>query len=115
MIDTIEQFLSAFRANSNSRISLDVEEREFHYEDAWGIENLEVDPNLMKNLVNLGILYIYSGVLEVNPMAIRVLERMEAERKPLTEVAFKLEVEESKDLYKWEHHDDQPEMESHST
>ncbi len=102
MLDTMEKFLSAFRNG------------EFHSEDTLDFDCPEMDLKLSQRLAKLGILYTYGGMLKINPMAIRVSDRMHAEGKVLTEEAFHAEILESKDLYSLEHLDDPSELESHS-
>jgi hypothetical protein len=110
MIETLEQFLSAFRANPNSKVCVGMEDRDLYFEDPWQVRRLEISGKFVDTLLNLGIIYIYGGNLEVNPMAIRVLDRMQAEGTQLTEEAFHFEIEESKNLHQQEDFDDSYEV-----
>lgn len=114
-IENLKQFLSAFRANPNAKVCVNVEGRDFILDYPLQDESLEINPELMDSLLSLGIIYVYGGSFEVNPMAIRVLDIMHAENKDLTEEAFQSEIEESKKLYRGENHYDPTEMENHFT
>ena len=65
----------------------------------------ELDPGFTRTLERLGILYIFGGMLEINPMAIRILKRMQSDGKELSADAFHDEVEASKELYHVNHMD----------
>jgi hypothetical protein len=114
MIETMEQFLAAVRNDPHANASLVSAHGEINFDDIPGLENQGFDSGLMQRLTNLGILYIYSGMLKVNPMAIRVLDRMHAEGKAQSEDAFYAEILESKDLYSIEHQDFPSEIENSS-
>jgi hypothetical protein len=44
----------------------------------------ELDAQLGRRLAYLGVLYAYGGMTEINPMAMRVLDRLHAEGKALS-------------------------------
>jgi hypothetical protein len=111
MIDSLEEFLLAYDGNAPTKISFDIGTGEYFIDAVEDSIDLEMDPRLTRRLVRLGILYVFGGVLEINPMAIRVLQKMRAEGKSLSEAGFRSEVEASKNLYHSEQHFDEAHME----
>jgi hypothetical protein len=103
MIRTLEEFLKAFNEKSSGRLAAESDGHEFHYD--FYLESLinDLEPGLMRQLERLGILYTFGGVLEINPMAIRILMRLRTEGKDLSAENFRREVEASKDLYHSNH------------
>ncbi|MDQ3000462.1 MAG: hypothetical protein M3Y08_04270 [Fibrobacterota bacterium] len=112
MIQSIEELLSAYNADPYAKVSIAMESGGYFFNDSWGASNLELEPEMAGRLHNLGIIYIYDGVLEVNPMAIRILNRMDSEGKTLTGWAFRSEIDGSKELYRIEHRDELMQMEN---
>ena len=105
-IHSIEEFLSAFNANPDTKVAIAMGNDGFFLDDSRKASDLELESGFAGRLHNLGIIYLYDGALEINPMAIRILNRMDFEGKPLTGRAFRGEIEGSKDLYRIEHRDD---------
>jgi hypothetical protein len=103
MIRTIERFLDAYEEYSTDNIGFDVPGGGFFYEDSWGVERVEMDYGLIRQMERLGIIYAFGGELVINPMAMRVLERMRDDGKALSGESFHEEVEASKDLYHADH------------
>jgi hypothetical protein len=103
MISTIEAFLKTVTTNPSGRITFDFDAREYCFEDFQHSLRLEMTGSLTRTLERTGVLYIYGGSLEVNPMAVRVLENMHAAGKHLSEDAIRREIEMSRALYYSEH------------
>jgi hypothetical protein len=103
MISTIEAFLKAVTANASGRITFDFDAREYCFEDFQHSLRQEIAGALTRTLERTGVLYIYGGSLEINPMAVRVLENMFAAGKHLSEDAIRREIEMSRALYYSEH------------
>jgi hypothetical protein len=99
MISTIEAFLKAVIANPSGRLTFDFDVREYCFEDFQHSLRQE----MTRTLERTGVLYIYGGSLEINPMAVRVLENMYAAGKHLSEDAIRREIEMSRALYYSEH------------
>lgn len=99
MIDSILKFLNAYELDDNAGIAFDFEEGRYLLSDSSGSQKQVIDSGLTKRLERLGILYVYSGVLEINPMAMRVLEEIRNDGKLVSEEVFRAEIEKSKDLY----------------
>ena len=105
MIASIEQFLSAYNENAAAEISFDWGDTGYFYGDSLVPGKTEVDPDLIRRLEFLGVLYVYSGQLKINPMAMRILERIQAAGAPVSESALRREIKLSKELYAAERHD----------
>ena len=104
VIDNSRRFLSAIRENPNARIYVEANGNHSAPFDPNQDEILVIDSGLVDSLIFLGIIFIYADSIEVNPMAIRVLDVMYAEGKELTPDNFHLEIEASKKLYHDSHH-----------
>jgi hypothetical protein len=99
MIDSILKFLNAYDLDGNAVIAFDFEEGRYLLGDSSGSSKQSIDSGLTKRLERLGVLYVYAGGLEINPMAMRVLEEMRNDGKLVSEEGFRAEIEKSKDLY----------------
>lgn len=99
MIDSILKFLNAYEQDGHAVIAFDFEEGRYLLGDSSGSPKQAIDSGLTKRLERLGVLYVYSGVLEINPMAMRVLEEIRNDGKLVSEEVFRAEIEKSKDLY----------------
>ena len=96
MIDSIGKFLDAYEGDSDATIAFDFEEGRYLFGDSTGSMRQTMDSGLVKRLERLGVLYIYAGVLRINPMAMRVLEEIRSDGKLVSEEVFRLEIEQSK-------------------
>src|SRR6187549_3801827 len=102
MIDSILKFLNAYELENYAVITFDFEEGRYLLGDASGSPKQSIDSGLTKRLERLGILYVYAGVLEINPMAMRVLEEIRNDGKLVSEEVFRSEIDKSKTLYNQE-------------
>ncbi len=99
LIDNLEQFLSAYRENPHSSVEIINDYRTLANSMPRPMGALEVQANFTKTLLGLGIVYRYGGSIEVNSMAVRILDIMHSEGKDLSPDNFRVEIEESKKLY----------------
>jgi hypothetical protein len=111
-INDFKQFLSAFRTNPHVLVRVDVESNDSIADSPLPVQSLEIESELMNTLLALGIIYVYGGSYEVNPMAIRVLDIMHAEGKSLNPETFQNEIEESKKLHRGNNYYDSFEKEN---
>ncbi|GEM_PF-4962689 len=112
MISSIDEFLTAHIENDAFRVSFDFGEDEYCFEDFRRSQKLAMDVELTRSLERIGVLYIYGGSLEINPMAIRVLERMKSDGKHLSEENVRHEIEMSRENYYAGHFDEEAELEN---
>jgi hypothetical protein len=98
MIDSIGKFLNAYEGDLDATIAFDFEEGRYLFGESSRSMKQTMDSGLTKRLERLGVIYLYAGVLKINPMAMRVLEEIRNDGKLVSEDVFRLEIEESKAL-----------------
>lgn len=98
MIDSIGKFLDAYEGDFDATIAFDFEAGRYLFGDSSGSMKQTMDSGLTKRLEGLGVLYVYAGVLKINPMAMRILEEIRNDGKLVSEEVFRSEIEKSKPL-----------------